>query len=708
MVTNGLLSIALPGLTFAQTVEAMAEQQPLQEVVVTAQKRPQAWSKVAAALSVISSEDLKSKGVTSASNLTEQVPNVVIGTGSQGGMDITIRGIGNSDNGERGDPQAAFHVDGIYIGRPQGAGATFFDLERVEVLRGPQGTLYGRNANAGAINVITKKPSDRVEAELNVDIGNYKGRKVDAMINLPVNEMLSLRAVTSKQQHAGYSDTANAVNGFTRDRDDQDNLSGRLQAKLKISRDVSWLVGVDSSRDQDTGSAYFEIINGVLPSSRKQNPTIEGFRDNKTRGATSELKVGFDAADVTYLYGHRVATRDELSSMGDGPGAINDYSNRITQDSHELRLSSPDVHAPLQWVAGLYRFKEVGTDIDLDVRLPVQLGGGRIIHFVMNPNISASTAQFGQATYALTPKLRATIGLRNTSDKKSRLGQTRIGAEDAPIPGVGNDAAGSWSKRTYRVGAEYDVSTATMVYASLATGYKAGGFNDGNSIAGDPSYNPALYYNPETIKSWEGGVKTRLFSNKLQLGATAFYYDYSNLQKSAVVNNVLNTVNAGKASVKGLELEGRIAVSSADRINFAIGLLNAQYDAYTTPNGQDLHGKELDRAPKSAVTLGWTRNWQLSNEGRLIGYLGSHYSAAYVISDTGDRQNAAQRFTQPSSVKTDMTVTYEAPDDTWNLQVYAKNLADKSNVVALFTLNNQKFALLSEPRTFGTRLNVKF
>ena len=206
LAAAGLLTIAAPSIA--------QEASQLQEVTVTAQKRLQSSSKVPIALSVVDGDDLKSKGVSTIADVTDLVPNIQIGKGNANGMEITIRGIGSADNTERGDPQTAFHIDGIYIGRPQGAGATFFDIERVEVLRGPQGTLYGRNANAGAINVISRKPGSKFEGAVSAEIGNWSALKLEGMVNVPVTEDFALRAVVSKQKHDGYSDTANAHDGL--------------------------------------------------------------------------------------------------------------------------------------------------------------------------------------------------------------------------------------------------------------------------------------------------------------------------------------------------------------------------------------------------------------------------------------------------------------------------------------------------------------
>lgn len=694
----GLLTLAVPTLAQQST--------EIQEITVTAQKRLQSSSKVPVALSVIDGDDLKSKGVANIANITDLVPNVQIGMGSNNGMEITIRGIGNADNTERGDPQAAFHIDGIYIGRPQAAGATFFDIERVEVLRGPQGTLYGRNANAGAINVISRQPSNRFEGAVSAEVGTWHASKLEGMVNVPVGENFALRAVVSRQKHDGYSDTANATTGFSRDRDDQDNTSGRVQGLLRVSKTASLRVGIDASQDKGAGSAAFDITSGVLPSSSTLNTQVQGKLNNKNSGMFAELKLGLGAVDLVYLYGHRSGTRDEINSLGAAPNLYGIFSGSQKQDSHEVRLSSADAGA-LQWVLGAYAFKEVGRHLDFDVMLPAAFGGGRAIHFVQDPAISKSTAVFGQTTYALSPGFRATLGLRSTSDEKSREGQTRVGPADTPIGVVGNSAAGKWTSSTYRVGGEYDLSPTQMAYAGISTGYKAGGFNDGNGVVGDPNYNPSLYYKPETITSYEGGVKGRFFDNKVQLGASVFFYDYADLQKSAAVSNSLVTVNAGKASVKGLELEGRAAVGAAGRVNFALGVLSAKYKQYTAPGGQSLAGKSLDRAPDATLTLGYTHNWDLSTGARLTAYAGARFSTSYVLSDTGTPAQAPIFYTQPSFTRSDLTLTYSSADDRWSLQAFVKNLEDKRQLASLFTNGGSSYVNLTDPRTAGIRASFK-
>jgi iron complex outermembrane receptor protein len=709
LLAAGLVSLH-PVLAQEAAAPASAEaasSTQLQEVVVTAQKRAQSVSKTALSLSVVTGDDLKSKGVSSAANLTEVMPNVQIGKGNGGGMELSIRGIGSSDSTERGDPEAAFHVDGIYIARSQGAGASFFDLERVEVLRGPQGTLYGRNANAGAVNVITRKPSAVFEGAVNAEVGSYGDRKMDAMLNLPVNDMLALRAVVSKQRHRGYADTANGNNSFSYDRDDQNDTAARLHGLLKFSPQTSLLLSADASRDRSHGSAQFPLSStGQPPASRELNPEVEGRHNNRAGGVAAEFKTNLGLADLTYLYGHRSSARDEDDSLGGAPNLHSTYNGAFKQDSHELRLSSAGV-SDLQWLAGLYAFNETGSNLDLSVFLPAVAGNGPLIRFLQDPAKNKSAAVFGQATYTLLPGLRGTLGLRYTRDEKSRLGQT-YGGNGQPIGNVGNDAAGTWNKATYKLGVEYDLTPRHMLYTTLATGYKAGGFNDGNSVLGDANYNPNLFYKPESITSLETGIKGRYFGNRLQLSLAGFYYDYKDLQLPSAVNTSLVTTNAGKARVMGLEAEGRWAVSEAGRLNFALGLLDAHYTRYNTPNGDDYNGKKLDRAPDMTLSLGYTHTWVLPNNAALAAYLGSRYSSSYVLTDPGTASTAATQFAQHSFTKSDLTLTYTAPSDLWNVQAFVKNIENKSTMTALFTVNGANYTYLSEPRTLGVRAGVKF
>jgi iron complex outermembrane receptor protein len=478
---------------------------------------------------------------------------------------------------------------------------------------------------------------------------------------------------------------------------------------LKFSPSASWLVTVDSSHDKGAGPAAFGITSGTLASASTPSQQVEGRIDDRASGVMSELKFDLGAVDLVYLFGHRKSSRDDQSSLAPAPSVYSNSATNFSQISHEVRLSSAG-SGPLQWVAGAYYFDEVGHDLSLDLRLPAAFGGGRAIHFFQDPAISESKALFGQSTYAWTDDWRTTFGLRANNDHKYRDGQTRVGPNDTPIGKVGNHADASWSKLTYKLGVEHDLNRSIMAYANLATGYKAGGFNDGNAVVGDPNYNANLYYKPESITSLEAGLKGRFLDNRLRLGASAFYYNYTNLQVASIVNNSLNTSNAGKATVAGVEFEGRAKIAAHGDLSFALGLLDAKYQEYTTAGGIDFNGKSLDRAPKASLTLGYTHDWELEDGATITAYLGTHYATNYTVTDVGNTaaNQPTRSFAQSSATKSDLSFMYAPSSERWSVQAFVKNIEDKRTITALVGQNGADFAYLTAPRTAGLRVNVKF
>jgi iron complex outermembrane receptor protein len=275
-IAHAIAMMMMCGISQAQNLseEQSNNQGKIVEVMVTAQRVAQPASKTPVALSVISGDDLKSAGAVNASSLTDLVPNVQVAN-SNGATVIAIRGVSSADNTEKGDPSASFNIDGVNIARPQSAGLAFYDLERVEVLRGPQGTLYGRNATAGAINLITNKPADRFEASAAVEVGNYNTRKVDAMLNIKVNDALALRAAISGSKHDGY---LRSTQGLQRDFDDEDTISGRIHAVLKLAPSVSLLLSADSSEMRGAGPYAVPVTSFLSSSGDAQRPPRPIFR----------------------------------------------------------------------------------------------------------------------------------------------------------------------------------------------------------------------------------------------------------------------------------------------------------------------------------------------------------------------------------------------------------------------------------------------
>ena len=703
----GALLCSMAATSNAQTTAP--ETGRLADVNVTAQKIVQPSSKTALSLTAVTGEDLRTSGATTAVGLTDLIPNVQISSGQQNATEISIRGIGSTNNTEVGDPAAAFHVDGVYLGRPQSAGATFYDLERVEVLRGPQGTLYGRNATAGAINLITKKPGKKFEGEANLGFGNYGLFSFEGMLNAPVNEQFALRAVVSSSSRDGYLNTKNAANGFGKNRDDANNISARVHGLVTFSADTRLLLSVDTSRNRGAGPGNVPLTTFQNNTGAAQRTTFanvnEGSREDTSNGLSAELTSQTGIGEFTYLGAYRTVERNDLGSTG---ATSSKTDSKFVQTSHEFRLASTG-KKDLTWVAGLYFFDEKGN-IDATFRSPA-FGAALGQRFTQDPVASKSTAIFGQASYSVTPDLRLTAGLRSTADEKSRIGKTTLVVNNATTNI--NNAKVNYNQTTWKLGADYDLAKNVLVYANVATGYKAGGFFDGNSAAGNNSYRPEL------LTSFETGIKGRFLDNRLRLSAAIFSYDYKDLQVSYIAVNPLTnalgtiTANAAKAKNTGFELEAKMAVSDSGTVNMGLGLLNAKYGDFifpvttTRPVAINLAGQQLDKAPDATLSLGYTHDWTFSDGSALTAFVGTRYSSSYKLSNFA--VTVPTQFTQPPFTRTDINVTYKAPGDKWYVQGFAKNLENRNVATAVvYSPLTQSNVYLADPFTIGVRAGMKF
>jgi iron complex outermembrane receptor protein len=684
-----------------------ADRSKVPEVVVTAQKRAQSVIKTPVAMTAVSGDDLRDAGAVNAAALTSMAPNVVVGEGGRGSTEISIRGIASANNTETGDPAAGFFIDGNYVGRSQGAGAAFFDIERVEVLRGPQGTLYGRNTTAGAVNVITNKPTDKNEGAIYVQFGNYNTRMLEAMANTRVNDVLALRAALSTNDHDGYIDSAHAPqNGFSHDRDDAKKRAFRIHGLLKFTPSTSLLVTLDSNVDKGTGPGSVPYATLAANSSggagRTENPVIEGKVNDRSSGLSTEFKTSTALGELTALASRRDTDKDQNTSFGDVKFPLYDKAS-FTQDQLEVRLGSAP-RASLQWVLGTFVFRETG-DVDFAVPAP-----GPNAHYVQRMT-SNSKALFGQATYAIMPGIRLTAGARYSKDDKSRVGTTYV--YSTGLPNYLNDASVSYAKVTGRLGLDVDLNPQLMAYASFATGYKAGGMYDGTTVTVNGATLQPVYQ-PENMKALEAGLKGRFLENRLQVSAALFRNDYRDMQLSAYGLNAVATAlthtptygnvtqNAGRARSQGFELDGRARLTASDDLNFSLGLLDAKYLTYKPSATVDWAGKKLDKAPSTTFNLGYTHTWDLESGAELKAYAGTKYSSSYVLSNFGTAQ-----FTQSAFHRSEARLSYRTADEKWQVQGFVKNIEDRNVAVSYVSVGGNS-VFLSDPRTFGVRVGHTF
>ncbi|MEW6763035.1 MAG: TonB-dependent receptor [Pseudomonadota bacterium] len=737
-----LLAVAVSGLcmNIVHAQEKNQQDNAVPEVVVTAQRTTSLASRTPVAMSVVSGKQLREIGLDNPAALGARLPNVHIDQAFSG-LRVTIRGISNNDTTDKGDPSAAFMLDGVYIARPAGQTANFLDVDRIEVLRGPQGTLYGRNTTAGLVNVISNAPTRQLEGRVAVEAGTHGNRKAEGVVNVPVSDALALRAAVSTRHQDPF--LKNGQGTGLRPGMDRDDRDARLSAKLAIGRDASLLLRYDHSEVSDNNDRIVPDTNfytGVSsgkpqwrPGSTDERLTmgfrpvniapVQGAQGRRARGLTADLSWNLGPATVYYLGSRRELDQQMVNNyyyrISLAPpialGVINTYDGANTQGSHELRIAT-NGNGPVSAQAGLYHFEEESdTSYAFQGLRPVGLPPYYSFPLVTN---ARSKAAFGQLTWRVRESVRLTAGARRTLDHKWRVGSTDF--QQGPVFNPATDrrllnaADMSTARTTWRLGLEGDVAPHTLAYLSLATGYKAGAFNDG-CIAGTSALGipcPAavavspdfLYYQPEELRAWEGGLKSRLLDGRLTVNAAVFHYDYTNLQLTgnAIVAGAprLLTTNAGQARSRGVEVDGELRVGAGGRLSYGVTLLDARYVSYMATATTSWAGHKLDRAPSHVYTLGYQHRLPLAG-GQLTGGVFGRASGEYTISVPS--QLLVYRV--PSYTSTDATLSWQPDGARWSVLARVRNIEDKVRpaIVDSFGMTTP-----TAPRTADLRLDVRF
>lgn len=686
----------------------------LDEVVITAEKREGNLQSTPISVSALGAEALQDAGVANATDLTNLVPNVQIGFRGEN-VEVAIRGVGSTNNTEVGNPAIALNIDGVYVARPAAAAAAFYDLERVEVLRGPQGTLYGKNATAGAINLVTAKPKlNSFEGAVRGEFGNFQTRRLDGVANIPIGDAAAIRAAVSYNVHDGYLETVNPAAGVTKNSDDQNSLAARLQLKIEPTDRLSVLLSADYLQIQGIGPAEVQIPLRPGDLARVNPLNTQGSRDAEYTGFLANVTYDFEGFRLVYLGSIRTERREFVNDIDMGLTFPREgrFNNSERQSSNELRIESTG-DGPLTWTIGGIYFKEENDVFFQITKFPIPI----FTQIFDQPDVyERSKGLFGQATYAANDRLNFTAGLRYTDDQKGRVGTATIynTLTNGIINRVTNIAEISSTRLDYKLGVDYQVGDRSMIYASYTTGYKAGGFSDGGGV-GSP---PALEYGPETISAIELGSKNRFLENRLQVNATVFRYNYEGFQVSRLEDRgggVIGTVtrNADRARIQGVEIESNMLVGENGRLNASVAYLDARFTDFIFPAAtvfgapiaqRDLAGYALPKSPKWQVSLGYDHSFPLSNGASIRARVQSRYSAGYFLSFynlSAHRQN--------SFTSTDANLGYWAEGDAWFIEAFVKNVEDEAVLTTLnISSSVNTTGSLAPPKTYGIRLGAKF
>jgi iron complex outermembrane receptor protein len=810
-----ILSVALPGAALSPAsvwADTPADTAALAEIVVTAQRREESQQKTSLALQVLSSQELADAGVVQVRDLTSVVPGLEIGQGGNA-TQIYIRGVGDFGATPITNPAVAFNVDGVYVARSQAVEGNMYDIARIEVLKGPQGTLYGRNASGGAINVITNKPSlDAFGGYGELEVGNYGEVMVNGAVNLPVNSQFAVRASVQDVSRNGYLSDGG---------DDDHHRSGRLQALWKNDVVSALLVGeythvggvgpdyaALTTASRDGGSPWTEVLapsvaayyyqaaaaqgycipGGFFPgvvnpgkcpalapypappfppgtlgpyTSLVTYPTGQQYTNNQFWNVHSDIEVDLGFATLTLLPAVQAAQMN-YDSFPLGLHYADD-PDTSKAESFEARLGNSSQQ--LKWVGGLYYFHQTQDSSEI-----VDGGLYQNNNYVDNQS-TRSAAAFGELTFSLTDATRLIAGARYTNDRRTIDGSvTAIPPTVAFLPtpetigcylGLPNPCLletytgdKTFTKFTWKLGVEQDLSPMNMLFATLSTGFKAGGFDESAGLTAGS--HEALSFNPESLTAFELGSRNRFLDNRLQINAEAFYWKYKDHQEPRITVDGFGTLsfdyeNAGDATLYGLDLDLIAKPTLSDTVRATVEYLHSVYNTFAYDVPLDVTGAPFVRGAGngfssfnavsplaattacnvSTITTGALAGgahvdcsgFPLTHAPRWSGSLGYDHrfglAGGYSITLAAQAQFATSRYIAidflpqelaPSYVSENAYLTLASARDKWSIGLFGRNLSNRAIYTGAYEgpIGSIVAADIEPPRTYGARVRVNF
>lgn len=754
---------------------------PIAEVIVTATKRATPLQKTPVAITALSAANLQDNHVQTLLDVVNLVPGFnATGQGDHGVTTMTLRGIGNdSAKTEYADPEVATFVDGIYSPRPEGATSLLFDLDAIEVLRGPQGTLWGRNSSVGAVNIQTAKPVLKtLSGSVEGGIGDYRRMGARGAINVPLGDTAALRIAVIHEQHDGYVDYQKLpIPSQTSQRAAYLASGGNLANYQPINPNL-FVTGGPKYNSQDQSAVRLSLLwqpsaalkwnlayerfadRGTLPMNLMQTPRAGQdrwsalidiapslVRDTDTFRSRIEYALS-DSLALTYIAGY---SKFDGASTFDQDGGVavptsfstgatyqgnNTVSSKYKNYSHELELQSTGSRT-VDWQVGLYYAAE---DNSIRFDIPVFNGTqqGSVSwqgSFIQPKETVESSAAFGQATWNVDSNWHLTGGARYTHDKRSNEGGNGYtwnydpnvpqvplsGSIDPTIAGQGynpgvpsNEGRYSGSKVTGLLRAAFDIDRSNMLYASVSTGYKSGGLQDGGKT-----------YGAESLTNYEVGSKSSFMNGALTINNALFYEKFKDFQFSAPVTNPdgtrgLATNNAEGAKIYGLESEINARISADDRLQLALawtphaklGRLIGGSNDYILPacavpgisTCLDVTGHTMPHTPKFSAQAQYRHVFRLDDGATLAPRISAHYETATTLSvfDLGEPDR------QKSYTRADVGLRYASGSSKWWVDAFVRNVSDATIKTSAMNAFGPWVAQYVPPRTVGINTGVDF
>ena len=732
-------------------------------IIVTAQNRAENVQDVPIAIDVVGAEAIQDAGVADFRDLTRIAPVLNI-TQDSNYTRVAVRGVGTNSNDEAQDQSIAVNIDGEYINRPNILNLALFDMDRIEVLRGPQGTLYGRNATGGAINFVTHKPGSSFGANVDVTYGNYDHKRIEAGIDLPLGDIAAFRVAGLYNKRDGYFFHPNREEAGLDDvrsgTADNQGLRGTLAltpgSRLSVTLAGEYVrnrnivpafdsysfnvpgngPGADCSQNGFVDAAPLIPggqcipLNTQVPDPEDRsvyngpNPRIP-LNPNKQDSYAVRGEVSYDlgAATLTYIGGYRHTDQD--TDLALPSYTFYEFNNEVDTQSHELRLNGEA--GALTWQGGVFYFNEKLDNLR-GLFNPFIGPNGSFLNSFDRDTDAKSYAAFAQVEFAISDALTAVGGLRYTKDEREGVYgnygfRFNVGpvAPEGPPPSVLNLEQEN-DNVSWLAGLNYKPNLDTLLYAKVATGYKSGGFDSVGA------------YRPETNTAYEIGSKLNFGPlGQHKLNSSAFYYDYKDLQTSVLLDTTIGgqIFNAGSATIWGIEVEGAIQLSENDTFTASFNYLETEYEEllasyaiFDTVNPGNngladldpgpalvqpsLSGNELPQSPRFTITAGYDREFDLPNGATLTASAYTKFKSSYFLTSFNYASGEQEAFTQ-----TDVSLKFEPASGLWNIQAFVRNLEDEqplafSNFVSAGPVDDNYDRLYGSPRTYGVRVGVDF
>jgi len=687
----------------------------LDTITVTARRTEESLQDVPAAMAVVSPEIVAAQRIQSVNQILEITPGATFTSLHKGQQDFSIRGISSQTEGAAGDSAVATYIDNVAIGRDFAKSFEFFDIAQVEVLRGPQGTSFGRNASAGLIHIISKRPSSETDGFVEATIGDYGLIDISGAFGGQIAEGVSGRLSVHYDERDGY--TTDLSSG--RDVDPEQNTTIRGQLLFESSDTFELLLRGTWSQDDDGSTVrrgpdcttpylgapfgdYTEPCNEwETDASDRTDLTQERTIINTSAEAVWDLSDGVRLTSVTgYLDAEMERSQDIFGTPLDL--LISSSVDEAWQFSQEVRLDNYQANEPFQWLAGVYYYTDDhqrdGDDRDV---LPFA-GPFATQSTLMTNNKTTSYGLFGRAGFDLSDRLNLTLGGRYTVDEKdfsvfhSATGGVAFIFVDPAEDPVDVQIKDEWNKFTGSASLSFDLTDDAILYGLISQGYKAGGFD------GEPSSRAAALtpFDEETSTNYEIGLKSELFDRRLRLNSSIFYVDYQDLQVADFLpSGAPIIVNSGGAKVTGFELETVASVNEFLQLSGSLALMDAELEGEVS--GTSVNGNRPDNAPEWTVNL--AADFTIPLQGGSELGLRADYTGR---SDVFDGPFGDVTTIRPEVHFFGAQVSWLSPDQDWEVSLWGRNLTEEADVLSRGPVSTvlQSPTAFGAPQTYGITL----